>query len=450
MAPSSGHKKTTKLVVPDNLGSTNACVLEPLCDDEPKVEPKSEQGIAISDEPVKKKHTWTTRYLTEFPLENVFREISQLKARSKSGQGFKHKQQTSALLPGILRLPVEIRNQIYGYLFHQRLITIKQNDAWPYQKGSPLVEAITEYRSPDRPKAIKCIKIIPTTKQTPESVYRKTMKARGVSYDGIPGQKPQPREGIIWETTLSSLLYTCKAIYAETGPILYGTTAFYFDDAQRLRAFLKTVSDRNLACITRLHVHVRIYGIPNKAADNVWEQEHTQCWTSIFAKIAKKMINLRAMRVTLTMKNVTDGLKRAFRPIKHNTDWKRRAGYMLMLRPLSSLSKLDDLRVSIKATDNSMQQYDEMLPLLVYRYFELSNINPRHDLQGMVMKIHCKFFEDMQVGLEQAMTDVARSKNVNESFKSLALVTVEYMGFFLDPIGYMLIREFPKKKKEED
>ncbi|KAI4719315.1 hypothetical protein E4T48_04432 [Aureobasidium sp. EXF-10727] len=448
MAPSSGDKKTTKLVIPDNLSSTNACVLEPLCDDQLEVESKSEQAVAISDEPAKKRWNWP-QHLCHFPRNNVFRDSSLPKATTKSSQDSKHKQKASILLPGILRLPVEIRNQIYCYLFHQRLITIKQNDAWPYQKGSPLVDAITEYRSPDRPKAIKSIKIVPTTKQTPESVHRKTMKARGVSYDGIPGQKPLPREGVIWETTLSSLLYTCKTIYAETDPILYGTTIFYFDDAQRLRAFLKTVSDRNLACITRLHVHVRIYGIPNKAADNVWEQEHIQCWTSIFAKIAKKMINLRAMRVTLTMRNVTDGLKRAFRPIKYNTDWKKRAGYMLMLRPLSSLSKLDDLRVSIKATDNIMQQYDEMLPLLVYRYFELSDIHPRHDLQGMVMKIHRKFFEDMQVGLEQAMTDVARSKNVNESFKSLALVTVEFMDYLMDPIGYMLLKEFPKKKEKD-
>lgn len=52
--------------------------------------------------------------------------------------------------------------------------------------------------------------------------------------------------------------------YYESAPILYGTTSFYFDDAQRLRAFLGTVSDRNLACITTLHVQVRTYGIPNE------------------------------------------------------------------------------------------------------------------------------------------------------------------------------------------
>ncbi|KAG9814758.1 hypothetical protein KCU77_g18669, partial [Aureobasidium melanogenum] len=318
----------------------------------------------------------------------------------------------------------------------------------PYQKGNPLLDTITEYREPDRPKAIKAIRIVTsavTKKTTPEEFHRKMMKARGVSYDRVPGQEPQPIEGVNWETSLNNLLLTCKTIYAETGPILYGITVFYFDDAQRLRAFLKTVSDRNLACITKLHIHVRTYGIPNKAVDNVWFQEHVDCWTRIFAKIAKKMINLRTLRVTLTMRNVTDGLKHAFRPIKYNADWRERAGYMLMLRPISTLNKLEDLRVSIKATDNIMAQYDEMLPLLIYRYWELSNINPVPHIEDKVMNTHCKFFEDMRGGLEKAMTDVARSKNVNESFTSVCLKIREYMDYLQDPIGYVLVKEFPAK-----
>ncbi|KAG9843640.1 hypothetical protein KCU68_g7611, partial [Aureobasidium melanogenum] len=265
------NKKNRKLIIPDNLSSTNACALEPLCDDNPKVESKPEQAIARSDTRSQQTKQWKwPDFLFGYPRNDVFRDYSQSKVKSTSAGRFKHKRKPVALLPGILRLPVEIRNQIYGYLFHQQLITIKQNDAWPYQKGSPLLDTITEYREPDRPKAIKAIRIVASTvtkKRTPEEFHRKMMKARGVSYDGIPGQKPQPIKGVDWDTSLNNLLLTCKTIYAETGPILYGITVFYFDDAQRLRAFLKTVSDRNLACITKLHIHVRTYGIPHKAAD---------------------------------------------------------------------------------------------------------------------------------------------------------------------------------------
>ncbi|KAG9943563.1 hypothetical protein KCU85_g8612, partial [Aureobasidium melanogenum] len=448
MAKHFSSKKNRKLVIPDNLSSTNACALEPLCDDDPKVESESEQAIARSDTAPHQTKQWNwPDFLCGYPRNDVFEDPSQSKANSTSAGRFKHSRKSVALLPGILRLPVEIRNQIYGYLFHQKLITIRQNDAWPCQKGSPLHDTITEYREPDRPKAIRAIKIVATVakKTTPEQFRRKMMKARGVSYDGIPGQKPQPIEGVNWEKSLNSLLLTCKTIYAETGPILYGITVFYFDDAHRLRAFLKTVSDRNLACITNLHIHVRTYGIPNKAADNAWYQEHVDCWTKIFAKIAKKMINLRTLRVTLTMRNVTDGLKHAFRPIKHNTGWRTRAGYMLMLRPISTLNKLEDLRVSIKATDDIMAQYHEMLPLLIYRYWELSNIHPVPHIEDKVMNAHRKFFEDMRGGLEKAMTDVARSKNVNESFKSVCLKTCEYIDYLQDPIGYVLVRDSPKK-----
>ncbi|CAD0093787.1 unnamed protein product [Aureobasidium mustum] len=450
MSKSFTSKKKTKLVIPDDLGSTNACAHEPLYGDDPKVESQSDQVIVRSDAPSEQTKQWKwPDFLLTHPRNNVFSDSSKPKSKSTSAQRFKHKLKTVALLPGMLRLPVEIRNQIYGYLFHQQLITIKQNDAWPYQKGSPLVDAITEYREPDRPRAIKAIRIVTTAvknKVTPEQFQRKMMKARGVSYDGIPGQKPLPLEGVKWETSLNNLLLTCKTLYAETGPILYGITVFYFDDAQRLRAFLKTVSDRNLACITKLHIHVRTYGIPNKAADNVWFQEHVDCWTKIFAKVAKKMTNLRTLRVTLTMRNVTDGLKYAFRPTQNNTDWRRRAGYMLMLRPVSTLNKLEDLRVSIKATDNIMAQYDEMLPLLIYRYWELANVNPIPHVETKVMDTHRKFFEDMQNGLEQAMTEVARSKNVNESFAPVCLVTRAYMEYLMDPIGHVLIKHFPPNK----
>ena len=448
MADTSGSN--TKLIVPDNLSSTNACILEPLYgddSDESKANSESEQATIRHENPIEKRWKWHL-YLQKFPLYDLFQDFSQSKNISKPTKDSKRKHNAASLLPGILRLPVEVRNQIYGYLFHQRLITIKQNDAWPYQKGSPLVDAITEYREPERPKAIKSLRIVTPTKKTPEDVRRKTMKARGVSYDGIPGQKPQPIEGVHWETSLNSLLLTCRTIYAEAAPILYGTTVFYFDDAQRLRAFLKTVSVRNLACITKLHVHVRTYGIPNNVADSVWEQEHIQCWTSIFAKVAKKMTNLRVMRVTLTMRNVTDGLKRAFRPIKYNTDWKGRAGYMLMLRPLSDLTKLEDFTVSIKATDNIMQQYDEMLPCLIYRYWELANIHPVRHLQVKVTDLHRKLFEGMHSGLEKAMRDVARSKDVDKSFAAVALVTVEYIDYLMDPIGYMLLKEYPVKKED--
>jgi hypothetical protein len=444
MANPSGSKKNTKLIIPDNLSSTNACVLEPLYGDETQVESESEQVVARSDKITKQHWKWHP-YLPGFPLFDVFRDFSQISITSKPVKDVKRKHNAATLVPGILRLPVEIRNQIYGYIFHQRLKFIKQCGDWEYQiqNESILNDALREYHpfGQKRPKAIKSLRIVDKTIEP--YLLHLSREMYGVSYDGIPGQKPKPIESVKWHLALNSLLLTCKTFHYEAGPILYGTTAFFFNDAQRLRGFLKTVSDRNLGCITKLHIHVRTYGIPDQAADVVWEQEHVQCWTAIFAKIAKKMINLRVLRITLSMRNVTDGLKRAFRPIKYNTDWKGRAGYMLMLRPLSDLTKLEDLTLKIEAADNMMQQIDEVLPLMIYRYWKLANIHPVRHLQDQVKNLHRRIFNDMHVGLEKAMKDVARGKDVDKSFKSVALVTRYYMDYMMDPIGNMLANKYP-------
>jgi hypothetical protein len=453
MTNPSGSKNNTKLIIPDNLSSTNACVLEPLYGDETQVESESEQLVARSDTITKQNWKWHP-YLPKFPLVDLFRNFSQISITPKPVKDVKHKQNAATLVPGILRLPVEIRNQIYGYIFYQRLRVIKHRDVWElfHRTDKVLDDAWSEYGEPGpkRPKATKSLRIIDQSDDLLKYIdplsdrFVDLTRARhSVSYDGIPGQKPKPIERVKWGVSLNSLLLTCKTFHHEAGPILYGTTAFYFDDAQRLRGFLKTVSDRNLACITRLHIHVPIYGIPEQAADIIWEQEHVQCWTAIFAKIAKKTVNLRVLRITLSMRNITDGLKRAFRPIKYNTDWKGRAGYMLMLCPLSDLTKLEDFTVKIRATDNIMQQHDKILPLMIYRYWELANIHPARDLTVKVKNLHRRLFNDMHAGLEKAMKDVARGKDVDKSFKSVALVTRYYMDYMMDPIGNMLANEYP-------
>ncbi|KAI5195981.1 hypothetical protein E4T39_07999 [Aureobasidium subglaciale] len=443
----------------DDLLSSHACMFESLYGDEPDLEVESEQAVTRATRPTApEKRARFPRALSHRLHLDVFHDSLEGKPRGglvapqKPIEDTVSEAKVSDNLPGLLRLPVELRNQIYGYLFNQRLIVIKHNDPWPRSYDSILNNAIGEYRQPNRAKAIKCLRIIRPMQKVPQTLRRQAMKAKGISYAGIPGQKSEPREGIDWKTTLSSLLLTCKTISAEAGPILYGITTFYFDDARRLRGFLKTASRTNLSCITRLHIHVRAHGMPADAMNDAWEQEHIQCWTSIFVTIASKMTNLRAISVSLTVKNVTDGLRRAFNPAHPITNWKNRAGYMLMLQPLSSLSRLEDLRVLIRATDDIMSQYQEMLPHLVFRYWESANIHPVRSLELQVMNVHREVFEEMQASLEQAMTDVARSKDVNESFARVALATREYMEYGSDPIGYMVMRELEeenKMKKEE-
>ncbi|THX25705.1 hypothetical protein D6D10_09863 [Aureobasidium pullulans] len=443
-------KESTPLVIPDDLSLTGACALEPLYGDEP-VEAKLEQDVAHLVEPTKKTQDYAGPGSIFRIRNNVF-DLPKVKSKPRDRLRSMYKKRTAGnSLTGFFSLPTEIRNQIYGYIFHERLIIIKHNEAWVSSKGTPLTDALDEYRPKgSRSKILKCIRIVNiSSKKTPAEAERKFARSRGVSYDGIPGQKPLSREGVNWKTSICNLPLVCKRINAEAAPIMYGTTAFYFDNAQRLRAFLNTVSPTNLACITKLYVHVRVYGIPVKACDLVWEKEHIECWISVFKLIAKKMTNLRAMRVTFTMRSLTDGLKRAFKPVRYNTDWKERAGYMLMLKPLSSLSMLKDLRVVIKAADDYMQQFQEGLAHMLYSFWRLANIQPIHQLKIKVEALHQQYFQEMHHGLEKAMKDVARSEKVDKSFAPVCLAVRQYMDFMLDPVGSMLMMEYEKKKEEE-
>lgn len=382
--------------------------------------------------------------LKTWPLYSVFgpsRQHQLVKVRRPKNESRTESKQKPAqpAPPGLLRLPVELRNQIYGYLITRKLVTIKRKQDWPF-KDSTLLDAMNEYREPSSPKAIKSIKIVIPGKAKSQRTLQKAARGRALSYDGFPGQKPLDIRGVNWELSLNSLLLTCRTLYAEASPILYGLTVFYFDDAKRLRGFLKAVTPFNLSCITRLHVHVRIYGIAANTAHNICEQRHTRSWTDLFTMIATRMTNLRTISVTFSMRSVTDGLQRAFRPVKDNTDWKERAGFMLMLQSLSGLPKLKELRVKIRATDYEMQKFTELHHSMMYNSWKVANIHPILPLRNQLYQLHTAIFDRMHHTLEQAMKNVGRSKDADEAFKPVMLATREYLDFVPDPIGYMLGR----------
>jgi len=94
---------------------------------------------------------------------------------------------------------------------------------------------------------------------------------------------------------------------------------------------------------------------------------------------------------------------------------------MLMLRDLTDLTKLEDFTVSIKATDDIMQQYDHTSADMLYASFALANIYPLDWLENKVKALHRSLFARMDDGLEKAMFDVARAKDPEESFAPVAL-----------------------------
>lgn len=88
---------------------------------------------------------------------------------------------------------------------------------------------------------------------------------------------------------------------------------------------------------------------------------------------------------------------------------------MLMLRDLSDLAKLEDLRESTNARDDIMQQYDHMSANTLYASFALANIYPLNWLENELKALHRGLFKRMHDGLEKAMFVVARAKDLEEA-----------------------------------
>jgi len=95
---------------------------------------------------------------------------------------------------------------------------------------------------------------------------------------------------------------------------------------------------------------------------------------------------------------------------------------MLMLRDLSDLTKLEDFTVSIKAIDDTMQQYDHMSANMLYASFALANIYPFDWLENKVKALHRSLFKRMHDELKKAMLEVARGKDLEELFATVALI----------------------------
>ena len=136
-------------------------------------------------------------------------------------------------------------------------------------------------------------------------------------------------------------------------------------------------------------------------------------WATILIEVAEK--------VTSEYRERFDTMKYAFSPIRNDTDWKGHASYMLMLRDLSDLAKLEDLRESTNARDDIMQQYDHMSANTLYASFALANIYPLNWLENELKALHRGLFKRMHDGLEKAMFVVARAKDLEESFASVSL-----------------------------
>lgn len=175
----------------------------------------------------------------------------------------------------LLELAGKLRNHIYDYAIEGRLVEIR-----PPIPGNEIqytwqqVDGSFEINKP--PKAWRFSDILG--------------RRRGFQHSGTK-----------WESSLSSLILTCKQINREASHFLYAKTSFVFKSAKRTRAFLSIVQPVYKEVISRLHLIHRTYGQPFCLEHVFAKGRADRCWDRTCQALAEDLKGLKILEITLTV-----------------------------------------------------------------------------------------------------------------------------------------------------
>ncbi|KAK8216864.1 hypothetical protein M8818_001827 [Zalaria obscura] len=185
-----------------------------------------------------------------------------------------HTMDTSQKPCYLTKLPGELRNLIYSYVFQSTTVALRPR--------SPL----------DKPHPLR-----------PLTVQRRVVR----QHHGILGKQRAPANGnISWETSLTGIILTCHQIHDEALPYLYAKTTFFFEDLKRLRAFLAVVPQSHTNLIRRLELYTIIYGTSEIRSYRYFQNMHHVKWTAMARTITQRMPYLESLQWTLYHPEVMD------------------------------------------------------------------------------------------------------------------------------------------------
>ncbi|KAL4889263.1 hypothetical protein BDV59DRAFT_205389 [Aspergillus ambiguus] len=162
--------------------------------------------------------------------------------------------------PGLLRLPPEVRWQIYTYLFpSQRVDIIRRRDT-------------------DNP-----------ARQNRYRLYH--------SVGGLTSRRPQRRRTM----TRLALALTCRTTYRETILQLYATTAFVFHSTRAMARFLRSTTVDAQAAIRDLSIHHVMYSEPRLTEFRRYKHRSDLAFFDACTAMARAFTALRVLRVDLVV-----------------------------------------------------------------------------------------------------------------------------------------------------
>lgn len=192
------------------------------------------------------------------------------------------------------RLPPEIRQMIWGYVFGDGAVHLVQlKGKIRHVRCHEMTPSLTQHRH--------CCPLTP---------------ARWRVYDGrVPGHSdrllyPHTHDKLPHHLSDSgaALLRTCRAIYAESADLLYRNSTFDVDDLHTFIAFTRTLTPHRLRAIRRLTLQWMPVWQPLSGQDHpasIYAHTHSDAlWTQFWAAVAA-LPALRELRLSLDLGRFT-------------------------------------------------------------------------------------------------------------------------------------------------
>lgn len=180
-----------------------------------------------------------------------------------------------------LRLPGEVRNQIYELAFppkefHIQWLTKDKDLTYSIWRGGPWYKPRLDRTA--------------TARRRRQDYKRRSHEANSPKLVLAPG--------------LAALMLTCKQIHNEVIGIFYGGSCFAFNSVRVLEKFMGTISHIAKLSITKLYLRHGTYGEPRFQRDHWWKMQHDDRWEFACWRISDSCPNLRELEVRLQINDI--------------------------------------------------------------------------------------------------------------------------------------------------
>lgn len=198
---------------------------------------------------------------------NPTQEMSSPIIQPKGEEGKMKPSSEKPMTPYLLRLPPELRWQIYGYLFDTRRVEVY----------------IARNKDPNSKRPINRLYCRQLRPRDPKTQFAPTV--------GAFNDRPFPM----------GLIYSCRAIYVETVLQLYLKTQFIFNSTKTVARFLKTTKRYAQASIQHVELNHVMYNEPRLTEFRYYKLRSDMAWYMVCDEMSLYFKSLKVLYATMTV-----------------------------------------------------------------------------------------------------------------------------------------------------